>query len=102
MRRAPHRRGPQRKRDDLAVFAAVQIRADVVERAARGAEARVDLVELGRVEGRAEALQALAVVEAELGGEVVAVEQADVVDAARQRLRGLDLDRAVALQPRGR
>ena len=41
-------------------------RADVVEGAARGAEARVDLVQLGGVERRAEALQAVAVVEAEL------------------------------------
>src|ERR1700754_1950121 len=80
----------------------VEIGADVVERAARGTEARVDLVQLGRVEGGAEALQALAVVEPELGGEVVAVEQADVVDAAGQRLRRLDLDRAVALEARRR
>ena len=40
--------------------------------------------------------------EPELGGEVVALEQADVVDAAGQRLRRLDLDRAVALEPGGR
>src|SRR5215210_2424271 len=78
-----------------------QVRADVVEAAAARAEARVDLVELGRVEGRTEALQALAVVEPELRGEVVALEQADVVDAAGQRLRRLDLDRAVALEPGG-
>src|SRR5215210_1086878 len=78
-----------------------QVRADVVEAAAARAEARVDLVQLGRVEGRAEALQALAVVEAELGGEVVALEQPDVVDPAGERLRRLDLDRAVALEPGG-
>ena len=59
-----------------------------------GAPAGVDLVELGGVEGRAEALQALAVVEAELGGEVVALQQPDVVDAAGERLGRLDLDRA--------
>src|SRR3954449_12382045 len=101
-RRAP-RTGPFERRvtRGLAVLA-VQVRADVVERAARGAEARVDLVELGGVEGRAEALEALAVVEAELGGEVIAVQQADVVDAAGKRLRRLDLDRAVALEPGGR
>src|SRR5215210_3719426 len=78
-----------------------QVRADVVEAAAARAEARVDLVQLGRVEGRAEALQALAVVEAELGGEVVALQQPDVVDAAGERLGRLDLDRAVALEPGG-
>ena len=65
-------------------------------------EAGPDLLELGGVEGRAEALQALAVVEAELGGEVVALEQADVVDPAGERLGRLDLDRAVALEARGR
>src|SRR4051812_44395042 len=72
--------------------------AEVVERAARRAEAGVDLVELCGVEGRAEAAEALAVAEAELGDEVLAVEQADVVDAAGQRLGRLDLDRAVALE----
>src|SRR4051812_48329187 len=85
----------------LLLFAA-EVGADVVERAARRAEAGVDLVELGGVEGRAEALQALVVAEAELGGEVVALEQADVVDATGQRLRRLDLDRAVALETGGR
>src|SRR3954447_10016173 len=86
----------------LAVVFAAEVGADVVERAARRAEAGVDLVELGGVEGRAEALQALFVAEAELGGEIVALEQADVVDAAGQRLRRLDLDRAVALEAGGR
>ena len=38
----------------------------------------------------------------ELGGEVVALEQADVVDPAGERLGRLDLDRAVALEARGR
>src|SRR3954471_6678733 len=84
----------------LLLFSA-EVGADVVERAARRAEAGVDLVELGGVEGRAEALQALVVAEAELGGEVVALEQADVVDAAGERLGRLDLDRAVALEPGG-
>src|SRR5690349_11851088 len=82
----------------LAVVATVEVGADVVERAPRRAKAGVDLVQLGRVERRAEALQAFAVVQAELGSEVVAVEQANVVDAAGQRLRRLDLDRAVALE----
>src|SRR5215218_10855869 len=68
-----------------------QVPADVVEAAARGAEAGVDLVQLRRVERGAEALQALAVVEAELGGEVVALQQPDVVDAAGERLGRLDL-----------
>src|SRR6478735_3488680 len=86
----------------FAVVVAAEIGADVVERAARRAEAGVDLVQLGRVEGRAEALQALVVTEPELGGEVVALEQADVVDATGQRLRRPDLDRPVALAPGGR
>src|SRR5687767_11141264 len=72
--------------------------AEVVERAAGGAEPAVDLLELRRVEGRAEAGQALAVGQAELGGEVLALQQADVLDAAGKRLGGLDLDRAVALE----
>src|SRR3954463_16378272 len=70
----------------LVVAVDVEIAADVVERAAARAEAGVDLVELGGVEGRAEALQALAVLEPELGGQVVALEQADVVDPAGGRL----------------
>src|ERR671929_1783967 len=85
----------------LLVAVDVEIRADVVERASARPEAGVDLVQLGGVEGRAEALQALAVLQAQLGGEVVALEQAHVVDAAGQRLGGLDLDRAVALEPGG-
>src|SRR3954451_15828829 len=76
--------------------------AEVVEAAPGGAEARPDLLELGRVERRAEALEPLPVVEAELGRQVVALEQADVVDPAGERLGRLDLDRAVALQARGR
>src|SRR4051812_23878083 len=76
--------------------------AEVVEAAPGGAEARPDLLELGRVERRAEALEPLAVVEPELGRQVVALEQADVVDPAGERLGRLDLDRAVALQARGR
>src|SRR3954470_5420390 len=76
--------------------------AEVVEAAPGGAEARPDLLELGRVERRAEALEPLAVVEAELGRQVVALEQADVVDPAGERLGRLDLDGAVALQARGR
>src|SRR4051794_9888809 len=76
--------------------------AEVVEAAPGGAEARPDLLELGRVERRAEALEPLAVVEAELRRQVVALEQADVVDPAGERLGRLDLDRAVALQARGR
>src|SRR5215213_2448095 len=76
--------------------------AEVVEAAPGGAEARPDLLELGGVERRAEALEPLAVVEAELGRQVVALEQADVVDPAGERLGRLDLDRAVALQARGR
>ena len=51
----------------------------------------------------AEAGQRLAVGEPELGREVVVVEQADLVDPAGQRLGGLDLDPAIALEPgRGR
>src|SRR3954453_13295503 len=76
--------------------------AEVVEAAPGGAEARPDLLELGRVERRAEALEPLAVVETELRRQVVALEQADVVDPAGERLGRLDLDRAVALQARGR
>src|SRR5215213_8402419 len=76
--------------------------AEVVEAAPGGAEARPDLLELGGVERGAEALEPLAVVEAELGRQVVALEQADVVDPAGERLGRLDLDRAVALQARGR
>src|SRR4051812_45339300 len=76
--------------------------AEVVEAAPGRPEAGPDLLELGRVERGAEALQALAVVEPELGGEVVALEQADVVDPAGERLGRLDLDRAVALEARGR
>src|SRR3954470_17203700 len=76
--------------------------AEVVEAAPGGAEARPDLLELGRVERRAEALEPLAVVEAELRRQVVALEQADVVDPAGERLGRLDLDRAVALEARGR
>src|SRR5215213_6153512 len=64
--------------------------AEVVEAAPGGAEARPDLLELGGVERGAEALEPLAVVEAEL------------VDPAGERLGRLDLDRAVALQARGR
>src|SRR5215218_3944865 len=75
--------------------------AEVVESAPGRPEARADLLELGRVERGPEALQPLAVVEPELGGEVVALEQADVVDPARERLGRLDLDRAVALEPGG-
>ena len=49
------------------------------------------------------AAEALAVVQPQLGGELVALEQGDVVDAAGERLGRLDLDRAVALEPgRGR
>src|SRR3954452_12983713 len=76
--------------------------AEVVEAAPGGAEARPDLLELGRVERRAEALEPLAVIEPELGRQVVALEQADVVDPAGERLGRLDLDRPVALQARGR
>src|SRR3954469_15270104 len=76
--------------------------AEVVEAAPGGAEARPDLLELGRVERRAEALEPLAVVEAELRRQVVALEQPDVVDPAGERLGRLDLDRAVALEARGR
>src|SRR5215204_3302688 len=76
--------------------------AEVVEAAPGRPEAGPDLLELGRVERGAEALQALAVVEPELGGEVVALEQADVVDPTGERLGRLDLDRAVALEARGR
>src|SRR3954447_12302910 len=76
--------------------------AEVVEAAPGRPEAGPDLLELGRVERGAEALQALAVVEPELGGEVVALEQADVVDPAGKRLGRLDLDRAVALEASGR
>src|SRR4051794_8152849 len=76
--------------------------AEVVEAAPGRPEAGPDLLELGRVEGRAEALEALAVVEPELGGQVVALEQADVVDPAGERLGRLDLDRPVALEARGR
>ena len=47
----------------------------------------------------AEPAEALAVVEPELRGELVALEQGHVVDAAGERLRRLDLDRAVALEP---
>src|ERR687891_259124 len=102
----PEVRRPRRKRSGtgnpelllLLVAVDVEIRPDVVERTARRPEAGVDLVELGGVEGGAEALQAFAVLEPELGGEVVALEQADVVDAAGQHLGRLDLDRAVALE----
>src|SRR3954471_15335958 len=76
--------------------------AEVVEAAPGRPEAGPDLLELGRVERGAEALQALAVVEPELGGEVVALEQADVVDPAGERLGRLDLDRAGAPEARGR
>src|SRR3954467_9439999 len=76
--------------------------AEVVEAAPGGAEARPDLLELGRVERRAEALEPLAVVETELRRQVVALEQADVVDPAGERLGRLDLDRAGALEGRGR
>jgi hypothetical protein len=68
--------------------------AEVVERPARRGEPGVDLIELRRVERRAEAAEAVAVREPELGGEVVALEQADIVDAAgsgsaaRSRLSG--------------
>src|SRR6476659_8443484 len=52
------------------------------------------------VEGRAEAAEAVAVAEAELGGDLVGVQQADLVHRARQRLGRLDLDPPVALEPR--
>src|SRR4029079_15829963 len=54
------------------------------------------------VDRRADPAEALAVVQAQLGGELVALEQRDVVDAAGERLRRLDLGRAVALQARRR
>src|SRR3954453_4878316 len=76
--------------------------AEVVEAPPGGAEARPDLLELGRVERRAEALEPLAAVETELPRGVVALEQADVVDPGGGRLGRLDLDRAVALEARGR
>src|SRR4051812_32627822 len=68
------------------------------------ATAAADLLQRGDVlvEGGAEAAQAVAVAEAELGGDLVLVEQADVVDRPRQRLGGLDLDAPVALQARRR
>src|SRR4051794_1182551 len=76
----------------LVVLRDVQV-AQVVERPAGGPEPGVDLVELRGVEGRPEAGQPLAVGEAQLGGEVLALEQADVVDPPGERLGGLDLDR---------
>ena len=82
----------------------VEVPADVVEAAAgrAAAEPGADLLELRGVERGAEAAESLAVVEPELGGELVALEQGHVVDAAGQRLRRLDLDRPVALEPGGR
>src|SRR5215216_1105627 len=61
-----------------------------------------DLLERGQVlvERGPEAAEAVAVAQAELGGDLVAVEQADLVHCARQGLGGLDLDAAVALQAR--
>src|SRR6478736_7704092 len=81
----------------LVVVAAADVAevTEVVEAAPGRPEAGPDLLQLGRVERGAEALQALAVVEPELGGEVVALEQADVVDPTGERLSRLDLDRAV-------
>src|SRR5215207_1871015 len=82
----------------------VEVPADVVEAAAGGAaEPGADLLELRGVEPGAESAEALAVVQSQLGGELVALEQRHVVDPARERLGRLDLDRAVALEPgRGR
>src|SRR5581483_2661413 len=53
------------------------------------------------LDAAAEAGQALAVGQPQLGGQVVVIKQADLVDPAGQRLRGLDLDPPVALQPGG-
>src|SRR6185503_2154342 len=88
----------------LLVAGDVEVPADVVEAAAGrpAAEPGADLLELRGVERRAEPAEALAVVQAKLGGELVALEQRDVVDAAGERLRRLDLDRAVALEARRR
>ena len=83
----------------------VDVPADVVEPAAGrpAAEPGADLLELRGVERRAEPAEALAVVEAQLGGELVALQQARRRRCRGERLGRLDLDRAVALEPgRGR
>src|SRR3954454_17429805 len=102
--RSEERGRRQQTADQRLTLAVVvtQVGADVVERATRRTEARVDLIQLRGIERRPEALQALAVVQAQLGRQIVALEQTDIVDPARQRLRRLDVDSPVALQARGR
>ena len=87
-RSPPPSSGTSRSASSSAKPGSVAAGADVLER-------REVLVERG-----AEAAQAVAVAEPELGRDLVLVEQADVVDRARQRLGRLDLDPPVALEPR--
>ena len=59
-----------------------------------GVGAQPDLLERGEV-----GLEVGEAAHPELAGEIVVAEQAELVDRARQRLGGLDLDPAVALEP---
>src|SRR4051812_42567527 len=101
----PHGAGPRgnhlRRRALLVVVRDVELGKLLGE--AGVAAAGADLLQRGEVlvEGGAEAAQAVAVAEPELGGDLVLVEQADVVHGPRERLGGLDLDPPVALEARG-
>ena len=79
---APPRRGHRSKNYKRLAIAVVvtQVGADVVERAVRRTEARVDLIQLRGIERRPEALQALTVVQPQLGRQIVTLQQTDVVD----------------------
>src|SRR5438093_12312925 len=95
------RRRPRRRLPRSALLAVVLGRDVEVGELLGEARVRPAVAERGELLlVEAEAGQPVALAEAELGGQILAVEQPDLV-GARERLGRFDLDPPVALEPRG-